>query len=218
VKIIAQHHEVLRDTECASEFIERCGRVAYRSEDKITDKSSTDFVRMLVAKNHGAVLEHASMSVRFVTDRGVSHELVRHRLASYTQESTRYCNYSRDIFENQVTFIKPVWIDDERVLEGKMYANYSPEIMIWMEQMLLSESSYLRLLNLGWTAQQARAVLPNSLKTEIIVTANYREWLHIFKLRAVDRAAHPQMRALMIPLYSWCRVNKPHIFDMGEPQ
>ena len=126
------------------------------------------------------MIEHSSLSVKFIVDRGVSHELVRHRIASFAQESTRYCNYSKDKFDNGVTFIKPLFFDDRKYQR-------------WLAAMADAESAYLDLLNSGATPQEARSVLPNSTKTEITITANYREWRNLFKLRTAN-AEHPQMR------------------------
>lgn len=205
MKIINQSYEILFFPENQISIIERAGRTAYKSEDKITDDSAKQFVKMINDKNHEAVLEHSIMSVKFITDRGVSHEIVRHRLCSFTQESTRYCNYSKDKFDNQLTFIWPIWYDQEETASA-----------IWLKSISQSEIDYLKMLELGWNPQQARSVLPNSLKTEIVVTANFREWKHIFQLRAISKAAHPQMRDLMIPLYNYCKEQLPEIFDMGE--
>ena len=145
------------------------------------------------------MLEHISFSVKFVVDRGISHELVRHRLASFAQESTRYCNYKED-----VTFIIPFYIKYK-----------SPAWKSWVNTMKNSEMEYLKLLELGYTPQEARAVLPNSLKTEIVMTANLREWRHFFKLRAADAtgAAHPQMKEVTIPLLEELKTLIPIIFD-----
>jgi thymidylate synthase (FAD) len=221
VRIIDQSHEIklLVPFEAQLDLIESCGRVAYASENKITEGSSKQFVRMIVNKNHGAVLEHSMLSVVFTTDRGVSHELVRHRLASFTQESTRFCSYNKDKFAGQVTFIRPVWVSD-RVLDRKKISSteISSQDLLWLTQMSKAEEAYLNLLELGWTAQQARSVLPNSLKTKIAVTANFREWRHILQLRAIEKAAHPQMRSLMIPLYNECRKMCPEVFDLGDPE
>jgi len=227
MRIIDQSYEVklLAPFGAQAALIEDCGRVAYASEDSIAEGSSSEFVKMIRGKNHGAVLEHSIMTVKFITDRGVSHELVRHRLASFTQESTRYCNYSKDKFAGQVTFIRPTWVsesvlgcwkDDEDTFDSKFTTN-TPD-SLWLSSMRAAEKTYLDLIQSGWKAQQARAVLPNSLKTKIAVTANFREWLHIFQLRAVEKAAHPQMRDLMIPLYNWCRELSPEIFDLGDPE
>jgi thymidylate synthase (FAD) len=152
------------------------------------------------------------MSVLFIIDRGISHELVRHRLASFTQESTRYCNYSKDKFDNGITFIKPDWYNsldngDEDTISFH-----------WHNCMKHCERIYLLLLEQGLSPQFARSVLPNSLKTEIVITTNFREWRHIFQLRAIEKAAHPQMRQLMIPLYKECKNLLPEIFNLGEPE
>lgn len=182
--------------------IERIGRICYKSEDRISEDGSSakDFVRMLIDRGHEAMIEHVSISVKFVVDRGVSHELVRHRIASFAQESTRYCNYSKDKFGNGVTFIKPFFFnDDERYLR-------------WLSEMASTESSYLDLLNSGATPQEARSVLSNSTKTEIVVTMNLREWRHFFKLRCA-KAAHPQMREVTIPLLKEMQERLPIFFD-----
>jgi len=194
-------------------LIERAGRTCYKSEHKMHDKSSSLFVRNIVRSGHESVLEHSMLSVRFIVDRGVTHELVRHRLIAFSQESTRYCNYS-----GGVTFIIPPWVDikpgeyltvtDER-LGGKL-ANIT-----WAQAMLNAEMDYKRLIELGWLAQQARAVLPNSTKTEIVCTANFREWRHIFKLRALGLAGkpHPQMEEIMLPLLLKIQDLIPEVFD-----
>jgi thymidylate synthase ThyX len=158
---------------------------------------------------------------------GNSHELVRHRLCSFTQESTRYCNYFKDKFNNQLTFIRPVWINEnvcgtfnhplivDNLIDNKIIDG--PDF-VWITSISQSELNYLELLKRGWSPQQARSVLPNSLKTEIVISTNFREWKHIFQLRAVSKAAHPQMRDLMIPLYNYCRKELPEIFNMGDPE
>lgn len=185
------------------QHIEKIGRVCYKSEDKITEdgESAKKFVKMLINRNHGAMIEHSSLSVKFIVDRGVSHELVRHRIASFAQESTRYCNYSNDKFGNEITVIKPCfWSEtDTNFIEWKLACEDA-------------EVRYFRLLSNGATPQEARSVLPNSLKTEITVTANYREWRNFFKLRTA-KAAHPQMREVAIPLLKELKVLIPIVFD-----
>lgn len=181
--------------------IERCGRVCYKSEDKITGESAENFVRSLIKRKHESVLEHCSFSIRFICDRGVTHELVRHRLASYSQESTRYCNYSKDGFNNEITVIKPCFWEED-----------SPQFKQWQEGQEHSEYSYFSLLNAGATPQEARSVLTNSLKTEIVMTANLREWRHFFQLRCAQ-AAHPQMRQIAKKALQMCKENIPVIFD-----
>lgn len=196
--------------------LEQIGRVCWKSEDKITDDSAPKFCAMILGKNHLSVIEHISMTVRFIVDRGVSHELVRHRLCSFSQESTRYCNYAK----KGVVFIIPPWVD---LQEGEYnhirnYVDMDDEetrvpytTQTWLLSLLDVESEYNALIEGGWTAQQARTVLPNSLKTEIVVTANLREWRHIFSLRC-DPSAHPQMREVMIPLRDEMRNLLPEIF------
>jgi thymidylate synthase (FAD) len=181
--------------------IERCGRICWKSEDKIEDDSAEGFVGRLLDKGHVTPIEHAGMTVFFVIDRGVSHELVRHRLMSPSQESTRFCNYAKDKFGSEITFIKPLFWDRE-----------SSEYRFWEHAMGNAENSYFDLIGSGVKPQAARSVLPNSLKTEIAVTANMVEWRHIFKLRC-GRAAHPQMREVMCPLLTEVRETVPIIFD-----
>ena len=187
--------------------IEQAGRVCYKSENLITDDSAIKFAQNILARGHEAVLEHCSFTVKFICDRGVSHEIVRHRMASYCQESTRYCNYSKDKFGNEITVIKPCfWREDEE--ENREYI----KLAIWKRSMLEAESAYFELLKMGTTPQEARAVLPNSLKTEVVMTANIREWRHFFKLRT-SSAAHPQMREVAIPLLKELQEKIPVLFD-----
>lgn len=186
------------------EKIEAVARTCYKSEGKIKEGSAEKMVKTLVNSGHFAMIEHASVTVKFVCDRGVSHELVRHRLASFAQESTRYCNYSKDDFGSEITYIIPEYIP------------YGSEgFKIWKEQMKSAEKAYFDLLNFGLSPQEARAVLPNSLKTELIMTANLREWLHFFKLRAEGTTGtpHPQMLELAVPLLQDMRKLIPVIFD-----
>lgn len=192
--------------------LELAGRVCYKSEDRITPDSSKAFISMLVKKGHESVLEHEKITVRFICDRGVSHEIVRHRIASFSQESTRYCNY-----KGGVEFIVPEWITDEQIeLVSRMnehnYLKVEKTTLEWYSTMNDCSQAYQQLLKNGWTPQQARSVLPNSLKTEIVVTANLREWRTIFKQRT-SSAAHPQMRELMIPLLAELKTLLPIVFD-----
>jgi len=181
--------------------IEKVGRTCYKSEDKITEDSAIKFVTGLITRGHEAMIEHNSISVRFICDRGVSHEIVRHRLASFGQESTRYCNYSNDKFSNQITVIEPYFTE-----------KYSPQYLLWECACRHAEVSYFQLLEEGWKPQEARSVLPTCLKTEIVVTMNLREWRHFFKLRTPG-TAHPQMRELTIPLLAEFKKLIPIIFD-----
>ena len=183
------------------EKIEQVARTCYKSEGKIQKGSAAKMVASLIKSGHEAMLEHASVTVKFVVDRGISHELVRHRLASFAQESTRYCNYSKDDFGSEITFIIPEYLEYK-----------SEGWNIWKESMKQAEDTYFKMLDFGLSPQQARAVLPNSLKTEIIMTANLREYRHFFKLRCA-KAAHPQMREVANMLLEMCKEQIPVVFD-----
>ena len=199
MKIIKPSYEII-DTlngKGILKKIELCGRVCYKSEDKITENSAREFVKQIIKAGHESVLEHFSFSVRFITDRGVSHEIVRHRLASYSQESTRYCNYSDDKFDNEITVVEPCQL-----------AAQKPN---WRKACEVAEEQYFELLKTE-SAQTARSVLPNSLKTELIMTANLREWRHFLNLRTA-KAAHPDMRVLTIPLLKELKQLIPVVFD-----
>ncbi len=205
MRIIEPYFEVLNRFHLTPETlifqIEQAGRTAYKTEVSIDFEKSKKFVANLIKKGHESVIEHVSISVKVVCDRGITHEIVRHRIASYTQESTRYCNYSDNRFDNEVTFIRPCFwkVDDERY-------------KIWKNTMQGCELIYLDLLKRGATPQEARSVLPNSLKTEIVITMNLREWRHFFKLRTSNEA-HPQMREITIPMLNEFSRIVPVIFD-----
>ena len=195
--------------------IEKIGRVCYKSEGKITEngESAKKFVKMLIDRGHEAMIEHSSLSVKFVVDRGVSHELVRHRIASFAQESTRYVNYSLEKFGNEINVID---IRNGIDLDNKMKNMDSDTISAIMNEWCLAmedaEKHYMKMIELGATPQIARSVLPNSTKTEITISANYREWRNFFKLR-VPNTAHPQMREVTIPLLKELKRRLPIIFD-----
>ena len=197
------------------QHIEKIGRVCYKSEDYITEdgESARKFVAMLIRNGHEAMIEHSFLSVKFTVDRGVSHELVRHRIASFAQESTRYCNYAKDKFGAECAFID---LEPGIMLDNKMKKMSGEEIALvmaeWTSAMEDAERHYMRLLELGAAPQIARAVLPNSTKTEITVSANYREWRNFFKLR-VPADVHPQMREVTIPLLKELKGMIPVIFD-----
>ncbi len=186
--------------------IEECGRVCYKSEDKIKDGGAETFARGIIKRGHEAVLEHCSFTVKFICDRGVSHEIVRHRLAAYCQESTRYCNYSKGQFDGEITVIEPCYL-----------AEGTDAYKVWARAMQDCEDAYFNLLNIGLTPQEARAVLPNSLKTEVCMTANIREWRHFFKLRC-SPTAHPQMREVATQLLVAAREKIPVLFDDIYPE
>ncbi len=181
--------------------IEKAGRTAYKSEDNITSDSAKEFVSMIIARGHNSVIEHNYITVRIICDRGITHEIVRHRIASYTQESTRFCNYTKGKFGNEITVIKPIF-----------WENNQEEYKIWQASMEQSEKVYNRLIELGASPQEARSVLPNSLKSEIVITMNLREWKHFFELRTSE-SAHPQMREITIPLLKEFKNLVPVIFD-----
>ena len=234
MRLIKPYFEITTeiDSERILRDIELAARTCYKSEDRIGPGSAVKLIKsVLMAKGHNAMLEFGGMiTVKFVCDRGVSHELVRHRLASHAQESTRFCNYTNDKFSNgEVTFIIPNWLD---IPEGNYawwdgdYCDVSKmKIMVSSEQMkedtklnsfLVAldqcESAYKIMVNTGWTPQQARTVLPNALKTEINVSANIREWREIFRQRT-STAAHPQMQELMRPLLKEFQSRIPILFD-----
>ena len=203
MRVIKPSFEFLQeiDGEEILNRLERAGRVCYKSEDKITDNSAKKFLANIINRGHESVLEHEKITVSIICDRGVSQELVRHRIASYSQESTRYCNYSKEKFGNELTFISPCfWSQDD-----SMY-------LLWSEQMQQIENTYNKLIKIGATPQEARSVLPNSLKTQIVVTMNIREWRHFFKLRT-DAAAHPQMREVANMLLVEFQKKIPVLFD-----
>lgn len=203
MRILVPSFEILTplDGDAVLRHIELCGRVCYKSEGLMTEGSAERFVRGIIKRGHEAVLEHFSFSVRFIVDRGVSHEIVRHRLASYCQESTRYCNYSGDKFGSEITVIKPYYLEEGSVAFEE-----------WKTACRRAEEAYTWLIQAGYSPQEARAVLPNSLKTELIMTANLREYRHFFRLRTAA-AAHPQMREVTVPLLREVQRRIPVVFE-----
>ena len=208
MKVIEAGYKILTEISKGGikelQHIEKIGRVCYKSEDVILQDGSSAkvFVAGLIKRQHEAMLEHSSLSVKFTVDRGVSHELVRHRIMSFAQESTRYCNYSKGKFGSEIVVIQPLDMT-------------SDEYEIWRMAMINAENCYMQLIERGLPAQMARSVLPNSLKTEITLTGNYREWRHFFRLRACDATgpAHPQMKEVTIPLLRELKEKLPIIFD-----
>ncbi len=171
------------------EKIERIGRVCYKSESRISEGSAEKFIANIIKRGHESVIEHESITVSVICDRGVTHEIVRHRIASYSQESTRYCNYTQDKFSNQITCIdlaSGFRYDLTNETDAKKYE-------VWKRACEDAEKHYFELVELGAAPEEARSVLPNSLKTEIVMTMNLREWRHFFRLRSSLRA-HPQMK------------------------
>lgn len=186
--------------------IERAGRTCYKSEGRIGDGTAEKFIASIVSRGHESVLEHASVTARLICDRGVTHEIVRHRIAAYSQESTRYCNYSGDKFGSEITVIRPFfWNDDPE------------KFAVWREAMEAAEKAYNALIAMGATPQEARSVLPNSLKTELVMTMDLREWRHFLKLRT-SPAAHPQMREIALPILKEFKRQLPVLFSDIEAE
>lgn len=181
-------------------LIESAARTCYKSEGCITTDSAGPFVRKICqVKKHRSVIEHANVTIRFICDRGVTHEIVRHRIAAYSQESTRYCNYTKDKFGGDIVLIHPPGLTDaQRARREKHF---------WTVQELYDQEIFE-----GLSPQIARGILPNALKTEIVMTANLREWHHVFSLRC-SPAAHPQMQQLMKPVLAEFQKYLPEIFD-----
>lgn len=182
MKIVVPFAEMVWITSNALGMIERAGRTAYKSEDKITGKSADKFVTMLLKRGHESVLEHASASIKVVCDRGVSHEFVRHRLFSFTQESTRYCDYVADKFDGEIAVIMPPNLT-------------TSQRILWEQACEHAEQQYIALRKDSTAPQIARAVLPTCLKTEMVVTGNLRQWRTFLKLRLAE-GVHPQMKSL----------------------
>lgn len=206
MRVINAGYEIISDLNGAEilKHIERCARVCYKSEDRITDGSAEKMVAALIRSGHEAMLEHYSFTVKFICDRGIANELVRHRIASFAQESSRYCCYAKDKFGKELTFINPCfWKPDSD--------NYAR----WFHEMDEAEKTYLAMIEDGATPEQARDILPMSIKTEIVMTANLREWRHFLKLRAegVTGKPHPQMLEITIPFLNELKQKIPVVFD-----
>jgi thymidylate synthase (FAD) len=207
MKVIQQSYEILTDLSDAINTIlkpiEVAGRVCYKSENNITDDSCITFCKNILKRGHEAVIEHSQLSVRFIVDRAIANELVRHRLASYCQESTRYVNYSKDKFGNEIKVIEP---GDDVLPVGS--DNYN----IWWSSCKSCEDAYMTMLSNGVKPEIARNVLPLSTATEIIMTANIREWRSVMNLRTTI-FAHPQMRSIMRKLLDELKQKVPILFD-----
>jgi thymidylate synthase (FAD) len=202
MRIVEPGVELLWITPEPLKNIERAGRTCYKSEDKITDDSAVKFCNMIYQRGHESVVEHACASFKIICDRGVSHEIVRHRIASYSQESTRYCNYSKDKFGSEISVIEPPDLTP-----------YQREL--WKGAMAVIENVYLGMITDKVSPQIARSVLPNCLKTELVMTANFREWQHFIKLRT-DPAAHPQIRPIAEAIRVELEKHVPSIFGKKE--
>ena len=200
MKIIEPSVEILNppDYNMVLRHIESAARTCYQSESK--DSFPEPFIKRLIRNGHESVIEHISISVRFICDRGVSHELVRHRLCSFSQESTRFCRYSGEKFGSELTFIRPCF-----------YSEGDNKYTQWEKSMRSSEYYYFNLIEYESSAQEARSVLPNSLKTDIVVTANIRQWRTMFEQRCAS-AAHPSMQQIMLPLLKQFAILYPVFF------
>ena len=206
--------EILSDSsyETILKKIERIGRVCYKSEDKIREDTAEGFIRGIIKRGHESVIEHESISVKVTCDRGVTHEIVRHRIASYSQESTRYCNYTSDKFSNQISCIDIATgfhYDLDNEADRKKWE-------IWNAAMEAAEKFYFQLVEAGAKPDEARSVLPNATAATIVVTGDMREWRHALALRT-DSHAHPQIRALMTPLLEELKEKAPVLFEDIEP-
>ena len=223
--------ESMPDREAGIRLLEKAARLCYQSTPEEEMKDVEAFLRKRVMESgHHSVIEHISATVRFVCNRGVTHEKVRHRIASYSQESTRYCNYSKEKFGNEIKVIDPFFFDKEEEKlscvkvpcidvayeDGVRISEHGVKAMnkfdVWYSAMLFAEWHYMKLIEMGAKPQEARDVLPNALKTEIIMTANIREWRHFFKLRTA-KAGHPQMREVAIPLFEAFKERLPLLFE-----
>lgn len=207
MKVIQASYEILTDLSDPVKIlkdIERAGRVCYKSEDNITDDSCITFCKNILNRGHEAVIEHSQLSVKFIIDRAIANELVRHRLASYCQESTRYCNYSKDKFYNELKVI------DQEALLPRDSTDYN----IWWMTCKNAEEAYMTMISNGVKPEIARSVLPLSTATEIIMTANIREWRNVLKLRSShNMRAHPQMRSIIDRLLAELKSKIPVLFD-----
>jgi thymidylate synthase (FAD) len=220
--VVRQEMTLEHITPEALKLIEKAGRISWRSEGKIGPGTEKAFVKMLKKAEHESVIEHAHATFRVVTDRGTSHSLVRHRLASYTMESTRYCNYSKEKFEGQLQIILPVRFEPLVHVDSKGLIREKPGLDIhsyeykkyshWLNGMSQAEVNYLRSIALGEKPEEARGFLPHDIKTELYWTANLREWMHIFKMRR-DKHAHPQVRALIEQAWLALNAQIPELFE-----
>ena len=179
--------------------IERACRTCYRSEGKITEDSYKNLIKNCITRGHESVLEHEKVTVRIYSDIGSYKDLTRHRFASFSVELTRYCSYDKDKYGNEIKFINPVYIEDKKVYE------------LWQKTMQEIEKNYIEMKKLGATTDMCREVLPHSTAAEYTMTANIREWKHIFSLRA-NNHVHPSIRQIMIPLLKYFQKEMPEIF------
>lgn len=199
MRIVEPSVELLSYSPDILGLIERAGRTCYKSEDKMSSDTADAFARKMIESGHHSVLEHGSVTIKFICDRGVIHELVRHRLCPYSQESTRYCNYHKVKFDKEISFIRPPGMD-------------GLADVAWCQACLFAEEKYMEMIEAGMSPQIAQSVLPICLKTEIVTTANVREWRHILTLR-ISKKAHPQIRKLMIQVWQIMFELWPPLFE-----
>lgn len=201
----------MADYEFILKKLEKAGRVCYKSENLITDGSAEKFIRGILRRGHESVIEHEHITVKVICDRGITHEIVRHRLASYSQESSRYANYSNEKFGSEITVID--------IATGFKYDLTNPidiaKYECWKDAMRYAEVKYMMMLDLGAKPEEARSVLPNSLKTEIVMTMNLREWRHYFRMRT-HNTAHPQIREVSNMLLKEFKEKLPVFFEDFE--
>lgn len=223
MKVIEPFFEILTplDRESICKQVELIARTCYKSEDKITDESAPRMVKALVKRQHTAMLEHVHITVKFFCDRGVSHEVVRHRLASYAQESTRYCNYAGDKFDGQITYIDLMGGMQNHPSMKNLDAQTVYDIyQEWLNACMDAERHYNKMIQLGAPPEIARSVLNHSTKTELVITMNLREWGHFFNLRVLGTtgAPHPQMKECALPVLAEFSKALPEVFGQQYEQ
>lgn len=184
--------------------IERACRTCYRSEDKISENSYKNLLKNCINRGHESVLEHEKITIRMICDIGVYKDLTRHRFASFSIESTRYCAYNKDKFGNEIKFIRPCNIEEDTILYD-----------LWEDAMTEVEYNYIMMSNNGATPDQMRMILPHSTAALVTMTANIREWKHILELRCSSHA-HPAVQQILIPLLLKFKEDMPEIFDSIE--
>jgi thymidylate synthase (FAD) len=201
MKVIKPYFKILDnpDGKKILKHLEKVGRSCYKSEDRITKTSYKNFIKGIIVRGHESILEHASISVKVVCNRSISHQLCRHRIAAYAQESQRFCKY-----DTEITVIQPLY-----------FKKGSLPYKIWWSTCQKTEEAYKLLRTLGQSPQEARSVLPNSMKTEIIISMNLRSWRHFFETRYFGTTGRPdpQMIEITKPLYNKFRKLIPIVFD-----
>jgi thymidylate synthase (FAD) len=217
MKIVHPTVRLVNYTPDLEKTIEVGGRTCYASCDKITEDSYKDIIPKWMNMKHSSVLEHAAITMEFVTDRGVMAELTRHRHAAFSVQSTRYCNYAKDKYSNEISVIEPYFFTEERwdplqTVSDDDYIALKDSYKLWHAACSLAETYYMSLVECGHSAQEARSVLPNSLATTIVMTANPREWMHVLELRT-HRDAHPQIRQIACPTLKLFQEKWPVIFE-----